>query len=103
MHGDDFTFLGFADDLEKIKLKMEEWYELKVRGILGTDAGDDAKISILNREIEVTAEGLTYRADPKHAELIWEKLGLTRASRGATTAFVREDDEGDDVLLWFRR
>ena len=47
----------------------------------------------------MTAEGLTYRADPKHAEPIWEKLGLTRRPRGATTAFVREDVEGDDVLL----
>ena len=47
----------------------------------------------------MTALGLTYRAGPKHAELIWEKLGLTRASRGATTAFVREDVDGDDVAL----
>ena len=99
VHGDDFAFLGYAAELEKVEVKMSEWYELKVRGVLGTDPGDDKEISILNREIEVTKAGLTYRADQKHAELIWEKLGLTRASRGATTAFVREDVEGDDEVL----
>lgn len=99
VHGDDFTFLGYGDELEKIKAKMAHWYELKVRGVLGTDPGDAKKISLLNREIEITEAGLTYRADPKHAELIWEKLGLRRDSRGSTTAFVREECEGDEVEL----
>lgn len=99
VHGDDFTFLGYADELEKINVKMAEWYELKVRGVLWTGEGDAKKISSPNREIEITEVGLTYRADPKHAELIWEKLGLTRESGGATTAFVREECEGDEVVL----
>ena len=99
VHGDDFTFLGYAEELEAIKKNMSEWYELKVRGVLGTDDADAKNISILNREIEVNEFGLTYRADPKHARLIWESMGLTQESRGATTAFVREEVEGDEVEL----
>lgn len=99
VHGDEFTFLGCGDELDNIEEKMAEWYEPRVRGVLGTDEGDAKKISILNRETEVTEFGLVYRADPKRAQIIWGRTGLTRESRGATTAFVREDVEGDDVVL----
>ena len=60
---------------------MAEWYDIKVRGILGTDAEDMKKISILNREIEVTDVGLQYRADPKHAQIIWERMGFMKTRR----------------------
>ena len=32
-------------------------------------------------------------------QIFIEKMGLTKEARGATTAFVREDSEGDDVVL----
>lgn len=99
VHGDDFTFLGYKSELQKVKAKMAEWYELKVRGILGTDEGDMRVISILNREIEVTEQGLLYRADSKHARLIWEKLGFTRESTGVSTPFVRDNVEQEDAPL----
>ena len=41
VHGDDFTFLSFADDAETIVKEMRLWYDLKVRGILGGERGDD--------------------------------------------------------------
>ena len=51
VHGEDFTFLSFADDAEKIVKAMSVWYDLKVRGILGGEAGDDEEVAILNRTL----------------------------------------------------
>ena len=50
-HGDDSTFTGKREDLLTIKSKMEESYELKMRALLGDEAGDDREITILNRGI----------------------------------------------------
>ncbi len=33
VHGDDFTFLGYENDLDEIEAKMSSWY-IKVRGRL---------------------------------------------------------------------
>ena len=38
VHGDDFTFAG--TELWKIAAKMHEWYDVKVRGILGSGKRD---------------------------------------------------------------
>ncbi len=39
VHGDDFMFLGYSDELKKIADTMREWYELKVRGVLDGEPG----------------------------------------------------------------
>ena len=49
VHGDDFTFLRFEDDATKIVEAMRVWYDLKVRGILGGETGNDEEVTILNR------------------------------------------------------
>ena len=46
-HGDDFTFLGYEAHLEFVRDKMLEWYEIKIRGILGPEASDMKEIVIL--------------------------------------------------------
>ena len=71
VHGDDFTFLGPEEELRKLAEQMGQWYEIKVRGILGPDTGDDKEITILNRIVKWEKNGdITYRADPKHAEIV---------------------------------
>ena len=82
VHGDDFTFLGFDEDLLEIANSMRGWYELKVRGILGEAAGDVKSIAILNRELSWSHESLEYEADRKHAQIIIEEMELTEDSRG---------------------
>jgi hypothetical protein len=66
VHGDDFTFLGRASELCRIKGLMQEWYQVKVRAVLGDDPEDDKRISILNRTLVWGPEGLRYEADRKH-------------------------------------
>ena len=90
VHGDDFTFLGFEDELKRMAAKMAEWYEIKMRGIVGTEEGDEKSMVILNREIRVTEEGLVYKADPKHARIIKEEMGLDDDSKGVRSPTWRD-------------
>ena len=32
VHGDEFTFGGTKTELDKMRRKMEEWYDIKERG-----------------------------------------------------------------------
>ena len=34
VHGDDFTFSGTKVELDKMRRKMEEWYDIKNRGMV---------------------------------------------------------------------
>ena len=49
VHGDDFTFSGFEEDLDWIEGLMKEWFDVKVRARLGPQEGDDKEITILGR------------------------------------------------------
>ena len=40
VHGDDFTFAGTEPELKKIRAKMCEWYDVQVRGVLGSGKRD---------------------------------------------------------------
>ena len=100
VHGDDFTFLGYENDLDEIEAKMSSWYDIKVRGRLGDGPEDVKKIDILNRSITWTGEELIYRADPKHAEILIEELGLDENSKGLSSPAEKEvEEEGDELLL----
>ena len=46
VHGDDVTFAGTESDLKRIQAKMHEWYDVKVRGILGSGKRDVHEIEI---------------------------------------------------------
>jgi len=68
VHGDDFTFLGYDEDLDTLKNLMKGWFDLKVRGRLGPDEGDDKEIIILGRHLEWGPTGISITADAKHAD-----------------------------------
>ena len=52
----------------EIEKQMASWLDVKVRGTLGTEDGDLQEITILNRTLRITSEGVEYRADKKHQE-----------------------------------
>ena len=58
VHGDDFTFAGVKDELIKVKNAMAEWYEIKMRGILGSEPNETKEIKILGRTVKWTSEGI---------------------------------------------
>jgi hypothetical protein len=51
VHGDDFTFLATEGEVRRMTKLMGEWYEIKVRGVLGGEQGDDEEVTILNRRL----------------------------------------------------
>ena len=44
---DDFAFAATETELKKIRSKMSEWYDIKVRGILGSGNCDLREMEIL--------------------------------------------------------
>ena len=101
VHGDDFTFLGCEKGLREVQAQMEEWYDVKVRGVLGQDTGDLKKITILNRTLEWTQEGIVYKADAKHAKIIFEEMGLREDSKGLMSPCVKEEWSEEEQIHEF--
>jgi hypothetical protein len=96
VHGDDFTFVGEDKDLNRIEMKMKEWYEVKVKARLGPEPKDDKVIDVLGRVIRCTEEGYEYEADPRHRQKIMEALGFDDKTKGLTVNG-RVEDEAEDV------
>ena len=80
VHGDDFTFAGTEPEWKKIRAKMCEWYDVQVRGVLGSGKRDVREIEILGRNLTWTEEGLEYECSDKHRQAFLEGLGLNEES-----------------------
>ena len=93
VHGDDFTFCGYCEDLMWIKNLMETWFEIKLRGILGPDDWDDKGTTILGRKVRWGKDGIRYEADEKHRELVLEHFGFNDKARGLGVNGDKEEKE----------
>jgi hypothetical protein len=85
-----------------VKAQMEEWYEIKFRGILGDEKDDLKEIILLGRQLRWRGGSIEYEADPKHAEEIIKRVGLELNSKGLDTPFVKvtlEDLEEESEAL----
>jgi hypothetical protein len=93
--GDDFTFLGREKHLKDMADKMADWYEIKVRAMMGPDPGDDKEVRILNRVIKWERDKITYVADDKHVVRIMDELGFDDDTKGVDMPIKKGHDEGD--------
>ena len=91
MHGDDFTFSGVKAELLKMRSTMEAWYDIKNRGMMGSDVDDIKKVTILGRTLRWTEDGLEYEADIGHRRKVMEAEGLDDDSNKAPGPAVKED------------
>jgi hypothetical protein len=82
VHGDDFTVLGFDEDLDDLTAAMKSWFEVKVRGRIGPDLNDGKEITILNRTVTWLDWGINIVADQKHAEKL---IGFFDLEDGSTS------------------
>ena len=98
VHGDDFTALGLAKDLDWYEAQLKSAFEIKVRGRLGEETGDDREIRILNRVVRLDSDGVRYEADPRHAELIVKSLGLEKATPVSTPG-VKDHDPDMEIVM----
>jgi hypothetical protein len=92
VHGDDFTFLGYDEDLDELEALLKGWFELTVRGRLGPEEGDDKQIVILGRTVSWGPGGITIKADPKHAEAIKKYCGVDCSSKGLGSPGKKDDN-----------
>ena len=97
VHGDDFTFCGYKEDLFWSRDLMTSWFEIKVRGVLGRDQKDDKEIVILGRLVQWGEDEIRYQADPKHRRLLLEHFGLGEGSRSLKSNGEKEvEDKGEE-------
>ena len=94
VHGDDFTFAGVRRELEKLSATMQEWYEVKVRGIMGSGEDEKKEMTILGRQLRWTVNGIEYEADGRHREDLMEMEGLMEDSKGVKSASTKEKETG---------
>ena len=76
VHGHDFNALGCDESLDAYEQGLKKHFEIKLRGRLGTEKGDDREIRILNKIHNITESGLTYEAVPRHVEMLARDMGL---------------------------
>ena len=67
IHGDEFTSLGQARELEWFRTEISKAYAVKFRGRLGPRRGDDRSIRTLNRIVQWNQDSVSYEADQRHA------------------------------------
>ena len=77
VHGDDFVFSGFEEDLNWVAAELSRAAILNAVGKMGKDtaAGDIKEAKCLNRISRWTPDGYMIEADPRHAELLAAMLG----------------------------
>ena len=72
VHGDDFAFAATESELRKVRSRMCERYDVKVRGVLRRGKRDVREIEILARNLRWTDEGLEYEASDTHRQALLE-------------------------------
>ena len=95
VHGDDFTFCGGEEDLFWTRDLMANWFEIKVRGILGEGIDDEKVMTILGRTVRWTSQGLEYEADEKLRARVLEHFGFEEGSRQLAVNGDKEDKVED--------
>ena len=101
VHGDDFTFSGRDRELKDVQSLMESWYQVKVRGTMGSGPRDIREVVILGRTLRYTEEGLEYEADARHRRILMEQFGFTEETNGVVSPTVDQAkiDDNEDVEL----
>ena len=100
VHGDDYFSAGSKDSLSWLESELSKKYEIKTNRI-GHGTHCSAEGQILNRVVRATERGYELEADPRHAELVVEQLGLQTA-KGVTTPGTDDpediDEESNELL-----
>ena len=94
--------------LGEIAKALQEVWIVKVRALMGPGPSDDKEISILNRIVRWTEEGLLYEADPRHVEKLLRDAGMedckpittpgVNGPKSSGAAWFEKQDDGEDVI-----
>ena len=99
VHGDDYVSVGDKAGLQWLKKELETAFEIKTDMLGRSDPEMKTSGKILNRLIRVDEEGWKLEADPRHAKLLIESLGI-KEGKGLSTPGVdeKEDDKPEEPL-----
>ncbi len=75
VHGDDFVVTGVDEELDFVLALLQEHYEVKNRGRLGSGPKDVKEIDILGRKLSTTSGGYLGRRTPGTGGSSWNTLG----------------------------
>ena len=91
VHGDDFFSNGSVKELWQLDQDLKKHFEMKTE-MLGPnkEAGEVQEIRFLNRILAWHDEGISWEADPRHAEMVVKQLGL-EGGRSAATPGAKEE------------
>ena len=93
VHGDDFLCAGPRANVEWLRAKIKEKYETKDE-LMGPGANDVKKLTVLNREIRWTSEGIEIEGDHRHVTAIVRGLGI-EDSRSLTIPIEKDEAEAE--------
>jgi hypothetical protein len=96
VHGNDFMFTGFEDDLNFALKVMKNGYEIKNRGVLGPDESDVQEIDMLGRILTYKSSGISWKADPRHRKMILEHFGLNAETKVLSRNGVKDEVDIED-------
>ena len=63
-------------DLDWFRERIVKNFDVAFRGRIGPDIKDDKRVTLLNRVIEWTNQGIIYEADQRHADPIVKVMVL---------------------------
>ena len=104
VRGDDFLSEGEAQELRWFDIEPRKHFELKTE-VLGPDAknGEVQEIRLLNIIMTWPYKRIVWEADPRHAELLVEQLGLQGVKESCSPGIkdevkprTKKEDGGDD-------
>ena len=95
VHGDDYVSSGLQAELDWLEGELQQAYEIQTQKV-GPGGKQDKEGKVLNRIVRCTADGWEYEADPRHAELIVEQLGVTDSRTLSTPGVDGEAEEDND-------
>ena len=96
IHGDDYVSTGKQQELKWMRSQLESKYTVKTE-TLRQGADNKQQVQIRNRVVSWDkANGITYEADPRHAEIVFNQLQLTGVKTVATQGTKEEGSAGED-------
>lgn len=101
VHGDDYVSSGSGPDMHWLEEALAKAYEIKTQR-LGHGGGKlQGEGKVLHRVLRASEAGWEIEADPRHAELVIEQLGVEQEKGVATPGVpgTEEDDLPEDVPL----
>ena len=96
VHGEDFTVAATEWELRKMRPRTCEWYNVKVRGVLGSGKRDVREIETLGRGLRWREEGLEHVASDNNRQALLEGLGLSEGSKTVNRAAAKPEDVGEE-------